>query len=336
MNEKAQVLVVVDSPAQEEELKTLLIQDRYSVAVVRYDNDVRLCLQRHQPLVIIIVDLDRPVAPVNDLAPWFDSSGLLNDIPRLFLTSIAGHEYIARQLKVESASYFLKPFHPKPFLSRVRELIAECTDCRRYHPGPVAEFFIRSDAHRLPGDRNAEKDVPAGINRALPFVRPSQSGGSSNGSCLGNKKSGQDNCDFNEGQRPAFDILEESLNNLEQSIKVIVQILAVAVEEMADYSPGHQHRVAELARAIAMEMGFSSDAVEDISTAALIHDVGMIYVPAEVLGKPTGLNAGERKMVQLHPAVGSMILQEIQFSSSVASIVHHHHECLDGSGYPRD
>ncbi|RLB72761.1 MAG: hypothetical protein DRH06_11125, partial [Deltaproteobacteria bacterium] len=94
-------------------------------------------------------------------------------------------------------------------------------------------------------------------------------------------------------------------------------------------------RVAQLACAIAEELGLPKDQVEGIQVAALLHDIGKVTVPSEILTKSGELSAMEFELIKTHAAVGADILEGIDFSWPVARIVRQHHERLDGSGYPQ-
>lgn len=131
------------------------------------------------------------------------------------------------------------------------------------------------------------------------------------------------------------DALAESAKKLRQSLAGTVAAIAKAVEARDPYTSGHQHRVAELACAIARELGLDEDQVDGIRMGASIHDIGKIYLPAELLSKPTKLSEIEYLLVQTHPQVGYDILKDIEFPWPVADIAHQHHECIDGSGYPQ-
>jgi len=105
--------------------------------------------------------------------------------------------------------------------------------------------------------------------------------------------------------------------------------------EMRDpYTAGHQRRVTVLACAIAEELGLSQDKVEGLRMAALIHDIGKIYIPAEILSKPGRLTETERRLIQTHPQVGYDVLKNVEFAWPVAQIVLEHHERMNGSGFP--
>jgi PAS domain S-box-containing protein/putative nucleotidyltransferase with HDIG domain len=129
--------------------------------------------------------------------------------------------------------------------------------------------------------------------------------------------------------------LAESFDRLRKSMRGVIQVIAQTVEMRDPYTAGHQRRVADLARAIATEMGQSRDFVDGIRTTGLIHDVGKVAIPAEILSKPTKLSALEYDLVKTHAQVGYGILKDVEFPWPVAETIYQHHERLDGSGYPR-
>ena len=126
----------------------------------------------------------------------------------------------------------------------------------------------------------------------------------------------------------------ESVEKLKSALKATIQAMALTVEVRDPCTSGHQRRVANLARAIAEEMGMGRDSVEGIHMAGLIHDLGKISVPAEILSKPTKLSEIEFGLIKGHSQAGYDILKEIDFPGPVARVVYQHHERLDGSGYP--
>ena len=105
-------------------------------------------------------------------------------------------------------------------------------------------------------------------------------------------------------------------------------------EKRDPYTAGHQQRVAQLASAIAGKMGLSAKRREAIRIAALLHDIGKVYVPAEILNKPGQLTPVEMDLIKTHPQVGKDIVRAIPFDAPVAQIILQHQERLDGSGYP--
>lgn len=120
----------------------------------------------------------------------------------------------------------------------------------------------------------------------------------------------------------------------QQTLVKTIESLAVALEKRDPYTSGHQQRVAELAVAIAEAMSLSPERVEGIRLGALIHDVGKIYVPSEILNRPGRLTEAEFALIKTHSDVGFEIVQDVEFPWPVAQMIRQHHERLDGSGYP--
>jgi PAS domain S-box-containing protein/putative nucleotidyltransferase with HDIG domain len=129
--------------------------------------------------------------------------------------------------------------------------------------------------------------------------------------------------------------LEASMEKMSRVADETVKALASAVETRDRYTASHQRRVASLACAIAEEMGgIGTDQMKGIRTAAILHDIGKLHVPFELLSNPGHLKDIEFALIKTHPQAGYDILKEIEFPWPVARIVQQHHEHLDGSGYP--
>jgi PAS domain S-box-containing protein len=129
--------------------------------------------------------------------------------------------------------------------------------------------------------------------------------------------------------------LKESLDQVKKSVDGIIQAMAQTLETRDPYTAGHQRKVADIARAIAKEMGLSEREVEGIYMAGIIHDLGKICIPTEILSKPGRLSAIEFELIKTHPQIGYDILKTIEFPWPLAEMVYQHHEWLNGSGYPR-
>jgi len=136
-------------------------------------------------------------------------------------------------------------------------------------------------------------------------------------------------------RKRAEEELQHTLERLRKAMGGIIQAMALAVEMKDAYTAGHQRRVADLARAIATEMGLSEEQIDGIRMAGVIHDIGKITVPAEILSKPVALSDLEYGLIKVHSQVGYDILKEIEFPWPVAEMVLQHHERMDGSGYPQ-
>jgi PAS domain S-box-containing protein/putative nucleotidyltransferase with HDIG domain len=129
--------------------------------------------------------------------------------------------------------------------------------------------------------------------------------------------------------------LKESFERLKRTLESTVSALASALEMRDPFTAGHQQRVMDLACAIAEEMGLSEEQIEGIHMAGLIHDIGKINIPAEILNKPGQLTEIEYSLFKNHPQIGHDLLKTVEFPWPVAQIVLQHHERMDGSGYPQ-
>jgi GAF domain-containing protein len=126
-----------------------------------------------------------------------------------------------------------------------------------------------------------------------------------------------------------------AMARLQRTMESTILALANTLELRDPYTAGHQRRVAKLAKAIALRIGLDAERAEAIYLAGMIHDIGKIYVPAEVLSRPGKLTSLEFSLVKTHVEAAYGILNPIDFSWPLADIIHQHHERLNGSGYPR-
>lgn len=123
-------------------------------------------------------------------------------------------------------------------------------------------------------------------------------------------------------------------NALQALTEAAVDAIAAAAETRDPYTAGHQHRVADLAVAIAIALGLDKSQVEGIRIAAKIHDIGKLRIPSEILNKPGALRDTERALLMEHSQAGADIVRNIDFPWPIADMIQQHHERLDGSGYP--
>ncbi len=114
-----------------------------------------------------------------------------------------------------------------------------------------------------------------------------------------------------------------------------VYAMSTALEFRDPYTAGHQKRVAELASAMSRSLGLTEEQTDGIYLAGMVHDIGKIYVPAEILTRPGKLSDAEFTMMKEHPETGYKILKDVDYPWPIAQAVYQHHERMDGSGYPR-
>ena len=129
--------------------------------------------------------------------------------------------------------------------------------------------------------------------------------------------------------------LKQTCKKLQKFIEDTAYIIMKVVETRDPYSIGHQQRVSKLATAIAQEMKLPQDKIEGIRIASLVHDIGKVNLPTEIISKPNKLIEVEFNLVKNYPKVGYDILKKVDFPWPIAEIVLQHQEKIDGSGYPR-
>lgn len=128
--------------------------------------------------------------------------------------------------------------------------------------------------------------------------------------------------------------LEESQARYQRILEQTILAIALTIEKRDPYTAGHQMRVSDLASTIAREMDMPPNEVEGLRLGCMIHDIGKIALPAEILSRPGRLTDIEFALVKKHSVAGSDIVRPVEFSWPVAKMIHQHHERLDGSGYP--
>jgi len=127
---------------------------------------------------------------------------------------------------------------------------------------------------------------------------------------------------------------KENEERLSRTLNQTIAAIAHTIEKRDPYTAGHQQRVSELATAIARDMGMDKEKLEGLRLGGIIHDIGKIYLPAEILSRPGRLNSAELALVKTHSEVGYEIVSTVDFPWPVAKLILQHHERLDGSGYP--
>jgi PAS domain S-box-containing protein len=130
--------------------------------------------------------------------------------------------------------------------------------------------------------------------------------------------------------------LQQTLDSLKNAVGATIQVMVSAIEMRDPYTAGHQLRAADLACAIAKEMGLPQDKIEGLRMAGSIHDIGKLSIPAEILSKPTKLTNIEFSLIKEHSLIGYEMLKNVESPWPLAQIVYQHHERMDGSGYPRN
>lgn len=128
---------------------------------------------------------------------------------------------------------------------------------------------------------------------------------------------------------------EEAQQRLADALRATIEAVSKTMEWRDPYTAGHQRRVALIAAEIAKKLSWPQEKIEGLYLAAMVHDIGKMAVPSDILTKPTHLTNLEMQLVKEHVETGYQILKDIPFPWPIAEMVRQHHERLDGSGYPR-
>ncbi len=136
-------------------------------------------------------------------------------------------------------------------------------------------------------------------------------------------------------QKVAEEKITGYVKQLEATMQTTLQAVAKVVEAHDPYTAGHERRVGIIASDIAREMGWSEDKYNTLELVGLVHDIGKMSIPAEILTKPGKLSAIEFELVKTHAENGYQILKDVEFPLPIARIIREHHERMDGSGYPQ-
>ncbi len=128
--------------------------------------------------------------------------------------------------------------------------------------------------------------------------------------------------------------IKQGIEKLKMTVDGVINALSLTVEYRDPYTAGHQKRVSSLACVIAREIGLPKEQVEGVRIAGVLHDIGKMHIPTEILSRPGKLNDSEFNIVKSHAQAGYDILKGLEFPWPIADIVHQHHEKIDGSGYP--
>jgi len=133
----------------------------------------------------------------------------------------------------------------------------------------------------------------------------------------------------------AMQSLAESKQRYTDILEQTIQTVALTIEKRDPYTAGHQARVSRLAVAVAQEFGLESDRINGLRLASMVHDIGKIYIPSEILNRPGRLSDIEFSLIKTHVSASYEIIRQVNFPWPVAEIIWQHHERMDGSGYPR-
>lgn len=316
MNVGAKVILVVeDSKLQAASLTHILQNEGYIVNIASDGVSAMSMLEESLLPDLIISDIWMPKMNGYELCRALKSNNGFNAVPFILLTSLSAFDNIVKGLNAGADYYLTKPYSKDLLLSMVKSILSGSQPCGGFCCTDAFSQTEKSSIHSLHQMSNFLFSTYQNLlfqNEDLLQTR-------------------QELKKFNNHLEQK---VKEKTEFLQKTLNGIVVVLSRAVETRDPYTAGHQLRVSQLAGAIGEELGFSQEKNRGIRVMGLLHDIGKIIVPTEILCKPGRLTEYEFRFIQEHSQAGYSILEGIEFPWPVATAVVQHHERLNGSGYP--
>jgi len=279
-------------------LADLLRQDGYEVRAASTGAEALRMAEEYHP-DIILSDILMPEMDGFELCRRIKEHPELHHIPFVFYTATYVDEEDRQLARAVGASRFIvKPAPPEVLLQELRQVLDDYQQQRLEVPDKP---LLKPEKLLQMHDQVVEQKLYHKIHEL-------------------------------EKERDMVAAYEQRMRHM--LIAVLVAI-SRAVGARDAYNEMHQVRVSQLARCIGQEMGLDAEEVDGIRLSGAVHDLGKLHLPAEILNKPSALSPVEYRLVQTHAEVGYNILKDIDFPWPVADVCYQHHECYDGSGYPR-
>jgi putative two-component system response regulator len=308
MQNKPIILVVDDEPKNIELIRAHLMPQGYQVIDAIDGVDALDKVKQFAP-DLILLDVIMPKRDGFEVCRILKASPDTLFIPIVIVTALSELEYRIKGIEAGADDFLSKPINAQELISRVKSLLRIKTQ----------HDEIERKTRELTNIQDQSFDKLLGLNKLLDeTVR--QKTASLTVEIEKVKKMGNE--------------LKLSLELTQSALTGIVHTLASTVGIRDSYTAGHQLRVANLARAIAVEMGLVQKEIEGIYLAGTIHDLGKMAVPSDILSKPGKLSKTEFEVIKIHPGAGYDVLKTVSFPWPIANIVRQHHERIDGSGYP--
>jgi putative two-component system response regulator len=327
------ILILEDSNGQAKQLSDLLTSQGYTVSRAVDGLEGLYMLADLKP-DLVISDVWMPNVNGFEFCSTMKNDLELSAIPLILLTSLAARKDIIQGLNAGADYYLTKPYSEHLLIS-------------------IVEFILSSWNYASTGNSGQKLEVtPMGTDEKI-IAKPEQ--------IVNFLFSTHENLiTYNKELVQARQALISTNNGLEEKVKEktlslekeveerekanaslkqmlggTVSALARAVEMRDLYTAGHQQRVSEISCRIGERLSLPEGQLEGIRVMGLLHDIGKIIVPAEILTKPSRLNDYEFMCIKAHPQAGCDIVKDINFPWPVATAILQHHERLDGSGYPQ-
>ena len=339
----AHILIVEDSGIQAEMLRRLLAEAGHQVSIGRNGVEGLQEARTHRP-DLVISDVTMPVMDGFELCRQIRSDATLSTLPVILLTAMSDVRDVVRGLNAGADNYVTKPYDTTLLMQRVTDVLGK--------PSGVAE---ETKVHLKAEIGSTTFEVTTGSQQMLDLLLSTYSNALAQNKLLQVTQEQLSTLNSQlqkEVERKSASLIEhdrklaaererqleqesEHLRELHNTLIESVTAIAATVEMRDPYTSGHQRRVSELAVIIGKELELSPHDLDGLQIAGVVHDVGKIRIPAEILTKPGRLDQVEFNFIKTHAQTSHDILKNIRFPWPIAEIVGQHHERLDGSGYPK-
>ncbi|MBW1988486.1 MAG: HD domain-containing protein [Deltaproteobacteria bacterium] len=335
---QASILVVEGEKREGRRLKELLEKQHFAVHS-ETNGKAALEFALEDPPDMIITGIGLAGMDGFALCDAAKKSEPLKDVPVILLTSMGDVEEILRALKVNADACVTRPYNPYFLLSKIKNLLENPVKRSGKHPDGVKVMYKnrRHIIHTPPETMvslllSTYEDA---VLRNYEMTRTQEALEEITGKLeekVADRTAALEK-EVAERTATARD-LTRVVRRLKRAMEEIIHAMVATLKIRDPYTADHQSRVAWLAVAMAQEMGLSDSRIEGIRMACMIHDIGKIAVPLDILNKPGRLSPIEFALIKTHPEVGYNILRSVEFPWPIADMVLQHHERLDGSGYP--
>jgi len=318
MKEKKEILLLEDSEIQAKTLIELLSKRGYSIIHAKNGIEGLYILMESMPNVIIS-DIWMPKMNGYEFCSSIKNDSKYRNLPVILLTSLSSIQDIIKGLNAGADYYITKPYNENILLMLLDNIFKDQKSSIVYENKCTFNININS----------VDESIKATGRQILNFLVST-----CENFLAQNKNLIQAKHQLKKLNEHLENRVQEKIKSIEATLNGVVRALATVVELRDPYTAGHQLRVSHFASAIARQMGLRDEQVEGIKTMGLLHDIGKIIVPAEVLSKPSSLTDYEFHFIKAHSKAGYDILKGIEFPFPVAEVILQHHERIDGSGYP--
>lgn len=337
------ILIVEDSNIQAEMLRRLLTDAGYRVSVGR-DGLEGLSLAQADTPDLVISDITMPGMDGFELCRHLRADERLRRVPVILLTAMSDVQDVIRGLGSGADNYVTKPYDTKLLLERVRDALARTSHVADEVKIPLKASMDGETFHVEAGPQQMLNLLVATYGNALiqnKLLQSTQDELATLNSQLQDEVALKTAALMERERKLVAErerLLQQEAGHLRQMHDTLIEsvtAIAATVESRDPYTSGHQRRVARLASLIGRELALSDHTLEGLHIAGVVHDIGKIRIPSEILTKPGRLDHVEYEFIKIHAQTSHDILKNIHFPWPIAEIVLQHHERLDGSGYPR-